>query len=73
MDHINILNNDDDKQSINRISGKSVGNLDTLDYDLFKSVLLKTINITINHKYILTDSERGIGNHSKDIERFTDI
>lgn len=40
MDHISILNNDDDKQSINRISGKSVGNLDTLDYDLFKSVLL---------------------------------
>lgn len=41
MDHINIFNNDEDKQSINRISGKSVGNLDTLDYDLSKTVLLK--------------------------------
>lgn len=41
MEHINIFNNEDDKQSINRISGKSVGNLDTLDYDLFKKVLLK--------------------------------
>ena len=40
MDHIDIFNEEESKQSINRISGKSVGNLDTLDYDLFKKVLL---------------------------------